>query len=297
MIGRVLICSLLLAAGCPSTRAQVAFKANVERSSIPWAVSVVHTIDLQKALAQVKQNSRLRIGLPPSTPPILYNVATGVLVDDKGHVVTRLGFLDGPAAEQRITVAASDGANLAAKLIGVDFATGFAVLEVPSLKGAAPKIAPVDSVAKANVRILSTDISERPATTSGATRLYLSAFFKQSQGRVIESSPYSKSCGAVTLLSESFRSKSDSSIITTFDNELIGIAQYAGFGRAYVFPFAFIRDTVARRVIDSNADVPAGWLGVVGTSASTISDQRAAELGLTARRGFVVSETVADSPA
>ncbi|HMG37355.1 MAG TPA: PDZ domain-containing protein [Blastocatellia bacterium] len=297
MISRVISSSFLVALACVSASAQMTYKTNVERSSIPWAVSVVHTIDLQKALAQVRQNGKIRFGLPPSAPAVLYNVATGVLVDDKGHVVTRLGFLDGPAGEQKITVAASDGTSLMAKLVGVDLATGFAVLEVASLKGSAPKVAPPDSVAKANVRILSTDVSEKPATPSGSAKLYLSAFFKQSQGRVIEDSPYSKSCGALTLLSDSFRSKGDSSLITTFDNELIGMAQYAGFGRAYVFPFAFIRDTVARRVIENNADVPAGWLGILGVSAATLSVEQASQIGIKPTRGVVVSEIVPDSPA
>src|SRR5262249_44611210 len=96
MISRVISSRFLVALACVSASAQMTYKTNVERSSIPWAVSVVHTIDLQKALAQVRQNGKIRFGLPPSAPAVLYNVATGVLVDDKGHVVTRLGFLDGP---------------------------------------------------------------------------------------------------------------------------------------------------------------------------------------------------------
>src|SRR5262249_54446766 len=85
--------------------------------------------------------------------------------------------------------------------------------------------------------------------------------------------------------------------ITTFDNELIGMAQYAGFGRAYVFPFAFIRDTVARRVIENNADVPAGRLGILGRRAGALPRGEAAPIGIKPDSAGMVQEIVPDSRA
>src|ERR1041385_1080616 len=61
---------------------------------VPWAVSVVHTIDLEKMVAQMRSQGQVRVGIAGSAPPFVYNVTTGLVVDDQGHVVTRLSNLD-----------------------------------------------------------------------------------------------------------------------------------------------------------------------------------------------------------
>src|SRR5438093_10604656 len=110
-------------------------------SNVPWAVSVVHRIDLQKMVEVMREQQKLRVGVAGTAPPYIYNITTGIIVDDQGHVVTRLTNLDPQDKEHQLTVTTSDGRTLAAKLIGVDFATGVAVLGVGSLKVTAPKIA------------------------------------------------------------------------------------------------------------------------------------------------------------
>jgi S1-C subfamily serine protease len=271
--------------------------ASADRANTPWVVTVVHTIDLQKMLARVKQQQRqnVRIGVPASVPPFVYNIATGVVVDLDGHVVTRLGNLDpSERGKQVITVNAADGSTMPARLVGVDYATGFVVLEVPSLKATLPKTTQAESLAPGTpVRILSTDVSQRLVGNEKTSKLYLSPTFKESQGRILSGGPYTTR-GALTLLSDDFRLRSDSSVITDFDNHLIGLAQYAGFGRALVFPFSFLRDTVVKRVVDKQADVPAGWLGISGETA-LIPDESGS--GQQEARGVVVREVVANSPA
>src|SRR2546427_3910582 len=102
-------------------------------TSVPWAVSVVHRIDLQKMVEVMREQQKLRVGVAGTAPPYIYNITTGIIVDDQGHVVTRLTNLDPQDKEHQLTVTTSDGTTLAAKLIGVDFATGFAVLDVARL--------------------------------------------------------------------------------------------------------------------------------------------------------------------
>ena len=110
-------------------------------------------------------------------------------------------------------------------------------------------------------------------------------------------SAYSKARGALTLLSSSLMSRNDSSVVQTFDSQVIGIAQWAGFGRAYLFPMAFIRDTVAKRVIERKDNVPAGWLGAVGVSLAQLSETEVHTLGVERKTGVVVREVVPESPA
>ena len=125
----------------------------------PWIVSVVHTIDFQKVVARMKQQEQGRLGVPASAPPFVYNVATGLVVDNEGHVVTRLANLDIEDKDQIISIATGDGASQPARLIGVDCATGFAVLEVASLKLGSPNFAMNSLLSNGmGVKIFSTDV-------------------------------------------------------------------------------------------------------------------------------------------
>src|ERR1051326_2538444 len=95
----------------------------------PWTVSVVHTVDFQNLVEWLKRQGNDRIAVPASPPPYVYNFATGMVIDDQGHVVTRLVNLTPLDKDPVVTVTSTDGVAHRAKLIGVDGATGFAVLD------------------------------------------------------------------------------------------------------------------------------------------------------------------------
>jgi S1-C subfamily serine protease len=261
-------------------------------------VTVVHKIELRKKVAQLREQQNRRIGVAPSAPDFVYNIATGIVVDESGHVLTRLVNLIPGDKDQKVSISGSDGSTLPASLIGVDFATGFAVLEAPALKGSAPKQLHTEPIASgSSVRILSTNLAPKPVDSERGAKVYLAPSLRESQGQVLAGVLHSRAQQKMTLLSESFRSGSDSSVITDFDNKLVGMAQYAGIGRAYVFPFAYLRDTVVKRVVASNADVPAGWLGIVGDAVMRLPGTELGGLGLQNNHGVLVREIVKDSPA
>ena len=264
----------------------------------PWAVSVVHTIDRQKMIQRMRERGKNRIGVPASAPQYVYNVATGLIVDNSGHVVTRLANLDPDDKDQNISVTTRNGASFTARLVGVDCATGFAVLEVSSLRADLPNIAAANNLADGTqVKILSTDVAQRTVPSDNGVRVFLSPLITSGQGRIGSASVYSQARGALTLLSNSLLSRNDSSVVTTFNNQVIGIAQYAGFGRAYLYPFDYIRDTVAKRVIEKNGNVPAGWLGAKGDSVAQLTENEIGALGLAGKTGVIVREIVPGSPA
>ena len=257
-------------------------------SSVPWAVSVVHTVDLQKMVDQMREQQKLRVGVAGTAPPYIYNVTTGIVVDGAGHVVTRLANLDPQAKEHKITVTNGEGATLAAKLIGVDMATGFAVLYVAHLKAATPRIAtPASLPSGASVKILSSDVVAKAVFD----KVYLTPSIAVTRGQVMPASLYAKARRALTLRSDSLLARSDGSVVVTPDNRVVGIAQYAGFGRAYLYPIEFVRDTIARRVIEKNDNVPAGWLGVKGRSLAELTDADFTTLGLERKSGVIVEVT------
>lgn len=289
---------LLIAGLAAAARAQQQPQPAPGAINTPWALSVVHTIDFEKMVARMKQQEKGRYGVPASAPQFIYNVATGLVIDEQGHVVTRLANLDIQDKDQIISVTTSDGASLPARLIGVDCATGFAVLEVASLKVTPPdKIAASSLPNGAPVVIISSDVQGKAIATPKGTRVYFTPLKRFAKGNIGQGSIYSKVRGAITLFSNNLLSRNDSSVVTTPMNQVIGIAQYAGFGRAYLYPVEFIRDTVAKRVIEKNGNVPAGWLGATGENVSQLTDNEASTLGLDNKSGVIVRQITQGSPA
>ncbi len=270
----------------------------VAQGSSPTVVSVVHTVDLQKMLARMREQKNLRVGVAPSAPPNVYNIATGLIVDSAGHIVTRLANLDLQDKDQNISITTSNGVSMPARLIGVDCATGFAVLEAAALVGGARAIvAPVTIKNGMAVNIVSSDVVQRTASSEGPRGILLWPALKVAQGNIWANKAYSKARGALTLLSNNLTSRNDSSVVQTLDNQVIGIAQWAGFGRAYLFPLEFIRDTIARRVIERKDNVPSGWLGAIGVSLAQLPEIEMGALGLERKTGVIVREVVPKSPA
>jgi S1-C subfamily serine protease len=259
-----------------------------------WVVSVVHRVDLHKLINRWRERQKARVGVPGSAPETIFNVATGLAIDSQGHVVTRLAYLDPEDIEQKVSVVTSDGALLPARLIGVDCATGFSVLVVDTLKPSLPEFVEQAGVSDGlRVRILSADYVPKPTSNE----IYISPSIKITQGQVGTGSIYSKARGALTLRSTGLLSRNDSSIVTTDTNQVIGMAQYAGYGRAYLYPIEFIRDTVAKRVLEKKGSVPAGWLGVYGDSLAQVPDTERGAIGIEGKRGVIVREFPPNSPA
>ncbi|HJQ26718.1 MAG TPA: PDZ domain-containing protein [Blastocatellia bacterium] len=264
----------------------------------PWAVSVIHTVDFQKLVEWMKRQGNERIAVPASPPAYVYNFATGMVIDDQGHIITRLVNLTPFDKEPIINVTTADGSMHRARLIGMDGATGFALLEVASLKSGAPKVAVAETLnAGARVQILSTDIQQQMQTTSQGTRIVYTPAITVVPGSIGQSSIYAKARGALTVYSGNLLSRNDSSVVITPENQVVGIAQFAGFGRAYLFPLAFIRDTVARRVLEKQGFVPAGWLGARGDSVAQLTDEEFNQVGLPSRAGVVLRQVAPNSPA
>ena len=242
----------------------------------------------------MRDQQKMRVGVAGTAPQFIYNITTGIIVDDQGHVVTRLVNLDPQNKEHRLSVTTSDGKVLAARLIGVDFATGFAVLDVASLKSTSPKITVQTNLSNgAPVKILSSDVVQK----SVDDKVYLAPSITISEGRVLVDSLYSKARGALTLQSANLLARRDGSVVVTPDNQVVGIAQYAGFGRAYLFPIEYVRNTIAKRVIDRKDNVPAGWLGVRGDSVAELSDSEFLPLGLERRAGVIIRLVSPESAA
>lgn len=261
-----------------------------------WVVSVIHTIDAQTLIKRLR-DTKTRVGVSGTAPQSVYNVATGLVVDESGHIITRLANVDPEDKNPKISVTTTDGKSLTARLVGIDCATGFAVIEASSLKVSLPSAAAAASLVNdMTVTILSTDVKSRVVASSGVEKTYLYPAMTQSQGLIKTDSLLTNVRGSMLLVG-SLLARNDSSVVTTQDNQVIGIAEYTGYGRANLYPIGFIRDTVARRVIEKQGTVPAGWLGVVGRNLAEVPETELATLGLQPAAGVIVMEITPDSPA
>lgn len=263
----------------------------------PWVVSVVHKIEVRKVIRRMRQNPNTRIGVPGSMPEYVFNFATGIILDDKGHVVTRLSNIDPEDKDQSISIVTNQGAKLAAKFIGMDCPSGFTVLEVAGLQATLPPVAPSAPKENEVVQIVSADVAAVAAGGQNKKDVILSPSMRSFSGRIEANNPYARLRGALGLRSPNFMSRNDGAIVTTSDNRLVGLAQFAGHGRAYLFPINLIRETIARRVIETQKSVPSAWLGVTGVNLFQLSPEESKGLSADQRSGIFVKEVNGESPA
>ncbi len=267
----------------------------------PYVVSVAHTIDLGKLITRARKQSNVRIGVSgyaAAQNPV--NITTGLVIDGDGHIVTRLPNVDPSDHDQAITVTTSDGRSLTARLVGVDCASGFSVLEAKSLAIAAPKFGrPAPLADGAPVNIVSVRVLAKTPSASNAIQFNQSLTLAQVQVKAGQALPPSPSRTRPTVAVESPRllARTDSSVAESPDGQIIGMVRFAGFGRGQLYPVDYISDTVARRVIDKNDSVPSAWLGVQGSDGYQVSDTELARLGLKDRSGLFVQKVEANSPA
>ena len=280
----------------PPTKIEVTRLPAPVANGLPWVVSVVHRIEVRKLIQRMQKEGK-RVGVPASMPETVFNFTTGAVLDTQGHIITRLTNLDPEDKDQTISVVTTDGLQLAAKFIGLDCPSGFAILEVPGLKVAAPAAAvpPPGEI----VKILSADVS---ATTAGGQNqskknFYLSPSIKLLNGQLEADNPYAKLRGALMLRSPNFLSRNDGAIVTTADNQLLGLAQFAGFGRAYFFPVALLRDTITKRVLETRQSVAAGWLGITGINLFQMPPEEVKALHVEQRSGIFIKDVNPESPA
>ena len=265
------------------------------RQNLPWVVTVVHTIETRKVIQRMQTDSRTRVGVPGSMPERLMNFATGVVLDEQGHIITRLSIIDPDDKDQAIVVITNQGIKLTAKFIGLDCPSGFVVLQVPALKVVLP-VAAAGQQEKA-VKIISTDVAAKGTGGQNKTYYQLTPSIKVLNGRIEDNNAYARLRGASMLRSPNFLSRNDGAIVMTSTDQILGLAQFAGVGRAYLFPMAMVRDTIARRVIENKKSVASGWLGVTGVNLFQLSPEERNTAGVEQRSGIYVKEVHADSPA
>jgi serine protease Do len=287
----VAIATILAAALAPS--AAVAVPPAREHKPEPWFVLVSHRIDLKRDAERMVATGRDASVQLLSGPQFVINLTSGVVVDGDGHVLTRLVNLNPASREHDLKVTTATGKVLDAAFVGLDQPTGLAVLEVAGLRGAtpAPETPATPLAAGASVRVV-TARYQIPQVTIPVERIAIYPKLRVSAGRVLAAPTAALARGGVvaTVAAGEVSSSADIGFVERADGGFVGIALYASPGRANLFPVAFARDVVARRVVDANGSVRAGWLGAFGM---TLADVPVASRPQWARDDGVLIQTIA----
>lgn len=275
--------SILLALAVAISVATAALAQKPEPKPEPWFLTVTHRIDLQPSAVGAR---------------FVNHLSAGFLIDASGHVVTRLVNLDPLAVEKKIRVTTTTGRILDAAFVGLDAPTGLAILYVPELQGVKP--IPIDETPAldegATVTILSPEykLKQIPAPIE---RVAIPPALESSKGRVaISKTDASLALSGVRFVVESpnLTSSRDLSILEAPDGTIAGLVKYFSPTVGQVLGLTFLRDVVAKRVVASNGNVAAGWLGAEfvssgdGVRIAAVAPEGPAALGGLRRDDVVV---------
>jgi len=267
MFQRVLVISLWVVALAAAAVAQQVQRAGVIRNEAPAGVVYVsQRIDLSQQLGA----DEVIMTLDGEPPPRLEtrNVTLGVIIDDDGHILTRLtGVIPGNSVPE-VTVMTPRGQSFLAKFIGMDAVTGLCVLKVEKASLKAPAFAQSATLPlQRSVRLFGfhpyQGQSQKAALMLLRPRIYE---FPSHIAKARSDFRYSPTNPIYYLVKPHLTPVQDGSLLLDQDDSIFGIAIYdtSGEGNNLVFPITRVRH-LAQAVIRSNSSIAHGWLGATGS--------------------------------
>ncbi len=238
-----------------------------------WLVCVSHRIDLRREAQRMVKAGKNADVKWVGGPRFVINLALGMLVDDEGHVVTRLGNLDPATTDHDLNVTTSTGGIWKATFVGVDQPTGLTVLQVPELRGKAPAPPAQQSlVAGAAARVVVAQFRVSRINIQAVERVAIYPGLVPGPSRVTDlATPAQARSGAIaTVEAPVLASDSGVGLLEDTGGVLMGLVLYVTPGRGRVLAVGFVRDVVVGRVVEANGTVQSGWLGANGTSLANV---------------------------
>jgi S1-C subfamily serine protease len=259
---------------------------------------VSHTIDLAKQLGG--EESIMTLDGEPLPSMQKRRVTLGLVIDDEGHVVTRLVDVTPSNPPINVTVRAVDSKPITAKFLGMDTVTGLCVLKAEATSLKMPTFSDHATLrARYNIRLygfhpnLNQGASAAMSLESPRRNIYPGQIAK-----AVNDFRYNAGNPIYYLLSPQLTPVQDCSLILEKDNSVFGIAIYTigGEGKHLVYPISRVQ-TIAQSVIKSHKSIAYGWLGATGRDVYAPIPNKMNETSTPAELGVRITAVAPDSPA
>jgi S1-C subfamily serine protease len=260
---QILVLCLLFAAEAPGT--SFIFVADPEAESAVVRVNFI--TEIQGAKDAVEINGRIISDYSPVIIEVFSS--TGISLDDKGHIMTFLGYhwLDVAGRDSRIEVAAGGGQKWKGKLIGIDQSNGVSVVR---LVGGKLKKTPV--CVKCEIKDGATVMA--PLIGRQGPQFQEAQILSVGAGRGI--------AGQGPWTMKMNRPFPDVGLpVLTADGRILGFVASQdprGF-RTVVYPISQLLAS-AEKILRSGGDIRAGWLGVFLNDSSQATEPGIAVQGV-----------------
>ncbi|MBK7991966.1 MAG: PDZ domain-containing protein [Blastocatellia bacterium] len=302
---RISISAILIACLIPNVFAQA---ANTNQSQPttnqlqvikdqPWLVTIVHEINLSEIRSSLlKRGIKTKLPSEKLTKFQPTNVTTGIVVDQKGHILTKLVNLIPEAGEQAIgtiNVVLPSGEQKQARFVGLDGPSGFCLLAVDNLNiKPVPLANNISLVSNDLVTLLNVEFEEDKSNNIpqfNRSILAQNAKILQFPNQEFFSIDFSNNVAGATSLSFG--------VVINNNKEVVGIPNSLENNVVEVFSAIQAR-RIAKRIIDRQGNIPRGWLGVNGFDCNKLPIDQLKELGILDNpKGFYVRNIIPNSPA
>jgi len=273
-------------------------KLTLRQSEPKGWVWVSHTIDLAQQLGG--EDNIMTLDGEPLPVMKKQRVTLGVVIDNEGHVVTRLVDVTPANPPINVTVRALGGRPTTAKFLGMDTVTGLCVLKAEGSSGATPALSDLSALPKQlNIRLygfhpnLNQNMSV--AMSFGSPRLNT---YPGQIAKAVEDFRFNTGNPIYYLITPRMTAVQDCSLILNKDNSVFGIAIYniGSEGKHLVYPISRVQ-TIAQSVIKDKTSIAYGWLGATGRDVyDRIRTQLDKRRPLT-ELGVRIMDIAPDSPA
>jgi S1-C subfamily serine protease len=260
-------------------------------------VYVMQTIDLSKQLGD--DANLLTLDGEPLPPMRVNNITLGMVIDESGHVATRLVGISPKAPPEAIVVTPQQGRPTKAKFLGLDAATGLSILEVAGDGFVAPgAFSKEAAITSRQLRLFGFNPAQaqNQSPSMGFARPRIHSFLGR-VGRAIGDFRYRSTQPLFRLISPKLTPIQDCSIVVDGEGAIFGMAltDTTEDGQNLIFPASRLR-SIADAIVRSNDSLAHGWLGATGvTMYAPIGS--AMKPSTTQDLGVRVTGVIPDSPA
>jgi S1-C subfamily serine protease len=275
---------------------------NTQTGQPTWLVTVEHEVNIQELQRTLAQQG-VKMSVEDQKP--FKNIMTGVVIDRRGYVLTRLVNIN-PEAGQKgigtIRVVLASGEIRPARYMGVDGPTGFCLLAVDGLSVEPAPLSQKSNISPGTiVTIIDAQSPEKSFRVSSqfSQQRPLKRDTIEKQGKVVSlpNLPVPRYQSIFTISFETGPSSlSNTGVVMDESRTVIGIPAAAGKNVVQAYNANEAR-RAAERIIAQGGNVPRGWLGVGGISLAALDAEKLKALSLAGSTGVLINTVYPNTPA